>query len=467
MSPLSHSLAIEPPELCDPETSWLAADSTLAMLPSWQCAVELDKIAGSDLAAWFARYPSVPGAIIVDQGVYVGMVARSRLLELAILPHGVTLLAQPLRDLQLHLCQTGLILPVSLPIPQVVQRLLARSSETLSDPAIVQDGNDYRLVDARDLQVADWQIRGIEAQVRYERMQLAAIQNDKMAALGRLVDGIAHQILEPVGFIWGNLGHVADYGDRAAALIEAYQAWLDNLGVDRPHHLTDLESELDLAFLREDLPKTLASLRNGAQRLKSIVSSLQNFCHLDEVYPKPADLHQHLDSVILLLQSRLRARILIERHYSHLPPVPCYIGQLERLFMMILTRAVDGLLDRAARQQALSAVSTIPGHGLGHGLGPEAIESSHDRPLIKIATEITRDDRDRDLARVTVMDNGPSLGAVGLANLREVFGGRTPTTQETDWAACYHIVTARHGGGFSVLEAPNGGTIVEVLLPLY
>ncbi|MHC5731699.1 MAG: sensor histidine kinase, partial [Nostoc sp.] len=101
----------------------------------------------------------------------------------------------------------------------------------------------------------------------------------------------------------------------------------------------------------QDLSRSLASIRTGAERLKKLVTSLQNFCHIDELYPKPVDLHACIDSIILLINSRLQGEIEIVKYYGKLPPVYCFMGQLNQVLMNILSEAVDTLLNEAVRQQ--------------------------------------------------------------------------------------------------------------------
>jgi signal transduction histidine kinase len=183
---------------------------------------------------------------------------------------------------------------------------LARSRSLAGEPIVVTMPDDtYYLLDWHELNTAAWQIRGIETQVRYERNQVQMIQTEKMANLGRLVNGVAHEILDPVGFIWGNLSHLSDYHTSLLELLEAYEAEF----AETPAAIQELKEELEFDYLAADLPQALNSITAGAKRLKNLVSALQNFCHIDEVHPKPADIHSCLDGIILLLKTRLKSEI--------------------------------------------------------------------------------------------------------------------------------------------------------------
>lgn len=438
---------LRPPILHEPANASLGLDAVLADLPSYDCTIEAS-VTGLALADWLARYPRLPGVIVVDGGQLRGVIARQQLLEFAIRPYGPAILEQPISALWGYLERDCLVLRSQVPIVQAMQRSVTRSLAWLTDPIVVQYPDDYRLLDMRSLIVADWQIRGIETQARYERMQLQAIQNDKMASLGRLVDGVAHQILDPVGFIWGNLSHLGTYGEQLLALVDAYRDWAIAHPQSPSEAIAALEEDIDLAFLREDLPQLLGSLRSGAERLKAIVGSLQNFCHLDEVYPKPVDLHDRLNSIVLLLQSRLTVQIEFVRRYGPLPPVVCYGSQIDRALMALLVNAVDVLIDRATRAKVNGIL-----------LRPD------EQPQIVIETRVEQDATEQSWATIVIADNGPGLRPKQRQQILAGFSADRQTVKETGLTATYRIVT-RHGGDLDLLDRPGGGLAVVLRLPL-
>jgi signal transduction histidine kinase len=179
---------------------------------------------GVEVAQVFDRYPLLPGVVLLEQKQFLGIISRQRLLEFLLHPQGVELfLPQPLSVLHRYIRQPGLILPATTSIVMAAQMALRRAALERGEPIIVQSNPvqpadsiqpeppQYYLLDVHELNIAYWQVRGLETQVRYERTQVQMIQTEKMASLGRLVDGIAHEILDPVGFIWGNLVHVSTY----------------------------------------------------------------------------------------------------------------------------------------------------------------------------------------------------------------------------------------------------------------
>ncbi|MFP4297603.1 MAG: sensor histidine kinase [Spirulinaceae cyanobacterium] len=429
----------------------LDLDSTLLELPLYEFTLDID-LPSSALADVFRRYPLLPGAILNQAGEFMGAVSRRQFLEYFLLPHSLELFVQePLYVLYSYARPDILVLPGQMRVLTAAQRVFQRASYLIPDPAIVQTTpTTYKLLDFGQLNLAAWQIRGIESQVRYERSQTQMIQSEKMASLGRLVDGLAHEILDPVGFVWGNLSHLNNYSSSLLTLLEGYEALFDQ----PPEAIQELQEELEWDYLRDDLPKTVNSIATGAKRLKELALSLQNFCHVDEIYPKPADLHGSLDSIVLLLKSRLSNKIQIVKKYGPLPPVTCYIGKLSQVFMNILTNAIHALLENAIRQDWEDRLHSS-----------DAI-AHPPKPTIEITTTVKSiGDRQR-FVSVEIADNGPGLSPELQRQLQDSFTIDPRSTKETSLALSYQIITAKHGGQLKWRSQLGQGTAFEVLLPL-
>ncbi|BAZ13440.1 histidine kinase [Calothrix sp. NIES-4071] len=430
----------------------LGLESTLQELSLYTFSVETS-ITGASVAQVFEKYPLVPGVILTEDGNYIGMLSRRQLLEFLIRPFGSELFfEQPLSILYSYARNCVLLLPETTSILTAMQLALRRSPELVSEPIVVKSlEGAYKLLDISELNIASWQIRGIETQVRYERSQAQIIQNDKMASLGRLVDGVAHEILDPVNFIWGNLTHVSNYSQDLLKLIAAYNRELPNPS----EHIAYLMEDIEFDFLEQDLNKSLTSIRTGAERLKKLVTSLQNFCHIDAVYPKPADIHTCIENVILLINSQVKGEIEIIRNYGSLPPVYCFLGQLNQVFMNILSRSVDSLLDEAIRQQ--------------YNLDTT---SDEEKPRIEITTEVislpptTSHAVDSRWVSVRIKDNSQGISEETQQQIIESFSVEKRADKETTLAASYRIITARHGGKFKIHSQGGAGTEFEILLPL-
>lgn len=444
---------INAPILIEGNRGDLSLDSTLQELSLYTFEVQTS-CTGAYVAQVFEKYPLVPGVILLEEGNYIGMLSRRQLLEFLIRPFGKEMFfEQPLSILYSYARTGVLLLSETTSILTAMQLALRRSPELLSEPVVVKSYEGaYRLLDISELNIASWQIRGIETQVRYERSQAQIIQNDKMASLGRLVDGVAHEILDPVNFIWGNLTHVSNYSQDLLKLIAAYNRELPNPS----EHIAYLMQDIEFDFLEQDLNKSLTSIRTGAERLKKLVTSLQNFCHIDAVYPKPADIHTCIENVILLINSRVKGEIEIIRNYGSLPPVYCFLGQLNQVFMNILSRSVDSLLDEAIRQQYNKLDTTC----------------YEEKPRIEIITEIislpptTSSAVDSRWVSVRIVDNGKGISEETQQQIIESFSVEKRADKETTLAASYRIITARHGGKFKIHSQLGAGTEFEILLPL-
>jgi len=459
--PLPNAELPHPLQL-DASSQVLSLNSTVADLPLHWWTVNGSQ-RGTDVALLFEQYPDVPGVLLQQEGQLLGMISRQRFLEYLLRPHGGDwFLTQPLRVLYSYARCPYLLLSGQTPILQGAQQALRRSPEQRPDPIVVQrDDGLLCLLDIHELYRADWQIRGIETQVRFERFHLQMVQQEKMAALGRLVDGVAHEILDPVGFIWGNLVHVSSYVDQLMGLLAAYEAERGTVS----EAIASLQQDIELDYVKADLPRALASIQTGAGRLKKLASSLQTFCHIDEVHPKPADLQACLDSLVLLLKSHLASDIQFTCHYDHLPPVSCYLGQLNQVFINVLSRAVETLLNPALQE---SWGGSLPG----------VSETSLPKPEITITTEIRSAPPPTPWERwvvVTIADNGPALAPGEIQRIQDSFSIEQRVSNENSLTMSYQIVSARHGGRLE-LRSPysprpgkdpgDRGTAFHIWLPL-
>ncbi|BAZ38452.1 histidine kinase [Calothrix sp. NIES-4101] len=441
---------ISKPLLSEGNKCDLCVESTLQELPLYTFEVEIS-CTGVEVAKVFEQHPLLPGVILLEEGKYIGMLSRRHLLEFLIRPFGRELFfGQSLRTIYSYARTQVLLLPATTSILAAMQMSLRRSPEFIAEPIIVKTSTDtYRLLEVNELTIASWQIRGIETQVRYERSQAQMMQNEKMASLGRLVDGVAHEILDPVNFIWGNLTHLSNYSQDLMRLVTAYTQEFP----DTSENINALKADIEFDFLDQDLNKSLASIRTGAERLKKLVISLQNFCHIDTIHPKPVDLHACIDSIVLLINSRIKGEIIIKKDYGYLPPVYCFIGQINQALMNILSRAIDALIDDAIRQH--------------YRMDDVADEK---KPQIEITTEVitqvSPDMVDSRWVSIKIKDNGSGISQEQKQKIMKSFATQKRTEKETSLESTYRIITARHGGQLNLRSQLGKGTEFEILLPL-
>lgn len=275
-----------------------------------------------------------------------------------------------------------------------------------------------------------------------QHTQTQLVQSEKMSSLGQLVAGIAHEINNPVNFIYGNVNHASDYIQAVMDLLDTYQREYPNPTLA----LQDEIEEIDLDFLREDLPKLLGSLKVGADRIRGIVSSLRTFSRLDEAEVKSVNIHEGIDSTLMILQNRLKAKpgqpeIRVVKEYGSIPLIECHAGQLNQVFMNILANAIDALEEWMDTGQ----------------IEPRS-------PTICIRTEATAGDR----VGIHISDNGPGMPELTRQRLFDPFFTTKPTGKGTGLglSISHQIVVEKHQGTLECHSSPGQGTEFIIALPI-
>lgn len=285
----------------------------------------------------------------------------------------------------------------------------------------------------RDLERSLWELKNAQMQL---------IQNEKMTAMGQLVAGIAHEINNPITFVSGNLKYAEEYIKQLLELVTLYQQEYSN----PPATIQEKLEEIDLNFLSYDAAKVMDAMCRGADRIRQIVLSLRNFSRHDEAEMKQADIHSGIDSTLLMLQHRLeatkyRAAIEVIKEYAPIPPVTCYVSQLNQVFLHLLNNAIDALTPESEPQTTSSPI-----------------------PRIGIVTELIGTDR----IRIRIADNGSGISEAIRSRLFDPFFTTKPVGAGTGLglSISYQIIVHQHRGSLACTSAPGAGAEFTIEIPL-
>ncbi len=279
-----------------------------------------------------------------------------------------------------------------------------------------------------------------------QQMQMQLVQTEKMSALGNLVAGIAHEINNPVGFLAGNLQPAKEHVQDLFGLIDLYQEKYSTSD-------TDIEAAIeaiDLDYLREDLPKLISSMKEGVDRLKNISTSLRIFSRSDSDRPIQFDIHDGLESTLLILKHRLKAdqtrpEIQVVKDFGLLPAIECYAGQVNQVFMNLLANAIDAL-EEASQERSFDDLKANP-------------------PQIAVRTYVS-DDQQR--VFIHIVDNGPGMSAEVKASIFDHAFTTKAVGKGTGLglAIAYQIVVKKHGGKLYCLSQMGQGAEFVIELPV-
>ena len=297
------------------------------------------------------------------------------------------------------------------------------------------------------LKFKNQKLKQVLRQLKQTQAQL--VQHEKMISLGQMIAGIAHEINNPISFIYGNITYARDYAFNLFHLIELYAKHY-------PEPIPEIQDEIeaiDLHFLRADFPKLLKSMQEGAERIREIILSLRNFSRLDEADQKVVNIHEGINSTLLILQHRLKktvfsSEIQVIKEYSKLPLIQCYPSQLNQVFMNLLNNAIDALEQKTKHYDNLEFTKTI---------------------TIRTSVRIHDNHLNSSQVIIRIADNGIGIPKALHKHIFDPFFTTKPVGVGTGLglSISHSIIVKKHGGQLRYISEPGQGTEFIIELPIH
>lgn len=297
-----------------------------------------------------------------------------------------------------------------------------------------------------------------------QKTQLQLVHSEKISTLGQLVAGVAHEINNPIGFISTNLYHANQYAQDLIYLLKLYRQKFPKAG----NEIDEMIESIDLDHIISDLPKLLSSMKLGSDRIRGIMQSLRTFSRTDGIEKKAVDIHEGIETTLMILQHRLKPQtnrlpIQIIKDYGNLPPIQCYPGQLNQVFMNLLANAIDALDEAfstchvASTDESMRHINEFDTHPQPHSSGNQIA------PQILICTTANKEN-----LTIRIADNGMGIPESIRNQIFQAFYTTKPEGKGTGLglSISYQIITDKHGGTLECLSSSGQGTEFIIQIPM-
>ncbi|KOR36244.1 MULTISPECIES: sensor histidine kinase [Planktothricoides] len=283
-----------------------------------------------------------------------------------------------------------------------------------------------------------------------ERLKSNMLQMEKMAMLGQMVSGIAHEINNPINFIYGNLPYVEEHVGDLFEVLETYEEAYP----DKVEDVENILEDIDLEYIQEDLPRIVKSLKTGSERIRDLVINLRNFYRRDEATMKPGNLHEGIESTLVLLNNRYKQDIEVIKDFGKIPEVECHINQMNQVFMNLISNAIDCLLAQKEAEKEAESESEAK----------EVIKPSGKKRKIAIATKCLNSNR----VAISITDNGPGMPDEIKNRVFEPFFTTKAIGVGTGLGLSIsrEIVEKTHHGSLSCVSTFGEGSTFTIELPI-
>ncbi|CAD5913037.1 sensor histidine kinase [Planktothrix agardhii] len=457
----------------------LDLESTLKNLSLYDVQVDVNQ-PGIIVTRKLEENPLIPGVILTQDGQFSGMISRRRFLEHLSRPYGRELFLQrSIRSLQRFAKIELLVLSGDTLIVEAAHQVVKRSPELLYEPIIVQLTENYhQLLDIQQLLVAQSHIHQLATELLRQQAQSELIQTEKLASLGKMVAGVAHEIRNPVSCIVGNSSCLLNYYQDLMKLIQTYEE-----NIEKPcTAIDDVKAEIDFEFLQPDLGEAIKSILVSSERLGQLVNSLHSFSHIDGNQRREINIHDCLDGTLLILKNRLKQKIEVVKNYGDIPLIKCYSGQLSQVFINLISNAIDALEEREEtdQQSPKIEINTRVKTLSEDQIYPAQLAqlSQVNRLLYCLPTykesrslidqNILDIDVNSEWLSICIRDNGMGIPQEIQSRIFDTFFTTKPAGKGTGLglAISYQIISEKHGGQLNFISDLGVGTEFEILLPI-